>query len=701
MIAGLGRKTTRILQLVLAIATPGLFLSTCATHRTPDASYMKDGVAYGVTEGPFRGRWWNYYERGRSFQEGGFLEEAAADFRVAMQSRRKDGLWPRTYGMHFIPEYFPHRELGINLFLQGDLEGSVAELETSLAQQYSARAADYFEQVQRKLVESSGRDSMPPTLEITTKRNGLSATQITLEGVARDDTFVAAVDVAGIPYDIRVIGGEIPFQMEVLLAPGENTIPVTVVDLAGKSYTTEIVLENDLDGPAISFDEPISLPGAVTGVIFDPAGIDSLKVNDIAARLTEKGNGIAQFEVSLNEFVESFTFDGRDKLGNSTHGDYATAASTAPVSVASTSGAVAAELLAATRQGLTGANGASANSVELRLTNIEGGEAFYQDEIVVALRAEATEPIRKLSLLGTPLDIVPARRRVTISRKVPLDFGDNEVAAEAEDISGNQANVKRVVLREENQLEVSENRLAIAFIPRNDTPDIITNFILTALPGTEARINATSSDAGHAEIITLTDRFQIVDRSVLEDVLTEQTLAAERLTSRENSIALGQMTAAEVLFEVIPTYSNGHLEIILRGYSTETGLQITGNIDVAGFAQVRDDGETYFEEPLLEQLVLRLLQEFPRAHGDIFKTSGKKFYSTLNYESGSRDFRKCVVYTIDNAGGFTIPEVEGEGHITGVDRDQGFSVGIVTESLLEGVLIGDFKLREDHHVVLK
>ena len=68
------RKTSDLVVILISIA---LFLS-CAVQQDAQVK-IKDGKEYGVVEGSFRHRWWNYYERGLSFAEGEFWEEAAGD----------------------------------------------------------------------------------------------------------------------------------------------------------------------------------------------------------------------------------------------------------------------------------------------------------------------------------------------------------------------------------------------------------------------------------------------------------------------------------------------------------------------------------------------------------------------------------------------------------------------------------------------
>lgn len=110
----------------------------CGTRDDP-APKVVEGKTYGVTREPFRERWWQYCERGVSWANGGFWAEAEADLRQCLALRRTDARRARTYGMHFV-QCFAHRELGAVLIELGRLDEAQAELETSMAQEPSAKA---------------------------------------------------------------------------------------------------------------------------------------------------------------------------------------------------------------------------------------------------------------------------------------------------------------------------------------------------------------------------------------------------------------------------------------------------------------------------------------------------------------------------------------------------------------------------------
>ena len=66
------------------------FLPGCAVDK--GKIYEKNGKVYGKHEGLFKGKWYNYYLRGLSYSEGGFWEDATADFMKATKKRNEDNI---------------------------------------------------------------------------------------------------------------------------------------------------------------------------------------------------------------------------------------------------------------------------------------------------------------------------------------------------------------------------------------------------------------------------------------------------------------------------------------------------------------------------------------------------------------------------------------------------------------------------------
>ncbi|ETX02160.1 MAG: hypothetical protein ETSY1_04525 [Candidatus Entotheonella factor] len=91
-----------------------VLFSSCSMDTGP--VYTKDGQRYGLTgDQVWRGQWWQYYERALSYAEGEYWDDAIADLKQAVGTRlgQKDQRRANTYGLHFVENYFPHRELGV------------------------------------------------------------------------------------------------------------------------------------------------------------------------------------------------------------------------------------------------------------------------------------------------------------------------------------------------------------------------------------------------------------------------------------------------------------------------------------------------------------------------------------------------------------------------------------------------------------
>ena len=92
------------------------------------------------------GEWYKVYEDGLEAMENGDYKKASELFIEAIQGNADDDDNVRTYGMHSI-EYFPHRELGICLYLMGDMNGARQELQISMKMEPSERAQEYLNQI--------------------------------------------------------------------------------------------------------------------------------------------------------------------------------------------------------------------------------------------------------------------------------------------------------------------------------------------------------------------------------------------------------------------------------------------------------------------------------------------------------------------------------------------------------------------------
>ena len=141
----LGAQLQRVFCAVLLL----LSLGSCTVES--GKVYMVDGKPYCVASGIWRNKWWQNYERGLSCADGKFWDEASASFRAALaDSLGQTDRWRvNTYGVRFIDDYFPHRELGIVYYQQKRYEEAQHELELSLSTTENAKAKFYLNKVRR------------------------------------------------------------------------------------------------------------------------------------------------------------------------------------------------------------------------------------------------------------------------------------------------------------------------------------------------------------------------------------------------------------------------------------------------------------------------------------------------------------------------------------------------------------------------
>lgn len=229
-----------------------LWVAGCAVER--GQVYVKDGKRYGVTsQNTWRDRWWDYYERGTSYAEGEFWDEALSDFAAATEQRNTDQRRARTYGMRLI-DYFPHREIGIIHYRRGHYTDAILELQTSLAAEPSAKAKFYLNKARKALLMQSDQDTTPPRIVLDNLRDGWLTNRVhmTVAGYVEDDTYVAAIKVNGRERFIELAQPQLPFSQAIDLQHGPNTVDIVADDLVGRQARRRLTVVVDRHGPLVS-----------------------------------------------------------------------------------------------------------------------------------------------------------------------------------------------------------------------------------------------------------------------------------------------------------------------------------------------------------------------------------------------------------------------------------------------------------------
>jgi hypothetical protein len=236
--------------IVAALFVACLITLSCASRSTP-APKSIDGVAYGAISVPFRHRWWHYYERGVSWENGRFWLEAESDFRHCLAMRATDSRRARIYGLHFV-QCFAHRELGAVLIERGDLDGAEKELRASMAQEPSAKAEFLLKRIAQLRDKQAGALETPVDVPVLALDGPGDDQIVTSKRVlykyraqaAKELQALRITDGQGKPLMETPLTGENAGGMVALtLEPGAQVVRFTVVTAAGHSSTLERRLE--------------------------------------------------------------------------------------------------------------------------------------------------------------------------------------------------------------------------------------------------------------------------------------------------------------------------------------------------------------------------------------------------------------------------------------------------------------------------
>jgi len=247
------------IHLFLFIITPlSLLLFSCALSAPEPC--IRDGHAYGVTDDLVTSHDWDSsYRRGLSYAEGGCWEEAIEQFNQAINQRHADQWRARSYGMHVLDEYFPHRELGIVYLEKGDPAKAAEELKISLSTADSGKAKYFLNKANRLLLEDGDIDHTPREIHFKdpgNKRGEMVYTNQStyqIQGEVTDDFFVSSIVLEGRRVYLDLARPKIPFIMDVQLKQGKNSYLCQARDLVDNRTRKEVKIFLDQKGPIVLF----------------------------------------------------------------------------------------------------------------------------------------------------------------------------------------------------------------------------------------------------------------------------------------------------------------------------------------------------------------------------------------------------------------------------------------------------------------
>lgn len=631
------KKTASVL-LTLVVLFP---LTGCAVKqaRTP---YIKDDEEFGKTGGLFRARWWNYYERGMSFADGGFNDEALEDFKRAIVGRNSDQWRARTYGMHFV-NYFPHRELGIVYYRQRKVEAAIRELEISLKTAESAKAKFFLNKARKLDLEASGKDLMPPIIRFSDNQDDEFITNrlaVNVEGTVTDDSFVSSMQINGNPFHLELSVPFFNFSREIRLKEGINKISVTADDLLGRTTRKELKVRADWRGPLISLrvirsnNVPGGGPTRVIGVVTDKSGIVSLVVNGREIASDQEDELV--FEHGLN--IGYLSIKAVDIAGNVTLASYPRVKK-ASLRSRGPRFASAANLLVPSRQPIpvqlsegpretnghifeTAASGRGRPNIHIE--NYEKDMAVYGDSILLEGSVSDDEELVSLKING---EQVLKRRGIALyfSRLLPLEVGENLVMVEAANASGGRS-VRRIeIMRKIQQVRQIGSRMSIAVLPmeKRGEPSAVSEAVYGSL------VSALVSQA----------RFNVVERERLDELLRELKLSSTELVTPATASRLGRIVSADSMLAGSIMENKEAIEIVAELIDSETS-EVISSEDVFD-----EDKSLRSVANLLERLAWKFKNDFPLLEGKVIDLEGrKKLLVDMGQETRIRKHCRLILF---------------------------------------------------------
>jgi curli biogenesis system outer membrane secretion channel CsgG len=569
-------------------------------------SLMTSGAFASDDSGTFRGKWWNYYDRGVAYSEKDDSSNAIADLKKAASMRDKDQRMARTYGMHFI-DYFPHRELGIVYFDRGEFEKAVSELEESIQHAESARANYFLNRARKALLMNKDRAGLtPPSIIVGSPADNMSVRdfRIVVRGRASGSGHVAKIDVGGNPYRFDLALTTVDFEKEISLNEGENKVVITAEDLLGTVSEKTIAVNVDREGPTINvYDLVAGSAGEektvkITGEVADLTGIRQLDIAGRPVKCPEAKS--CEFSVSVSRISGIISIHAVDLLDNETRADME----------------IEKDLLAFSKKPapvLLAFNGDKIFSFDkeapvVKLKDTADIPAVFVDKYFVEGEVFDNKAVEKILVNGAAV-AVKKGRKIFFSKTVKLNEGKNRLSVEAFDSSGNKGRSEFAVTR--------------------DVPDVMqagARMSVTILPFEIKQKGTDLAQLAYERLIgSFVDqkRFNVIERTKLDRVLLEQKLTKAKLTDPEHSVKVGRLMSASAIVATSIKEGPKSVEIVSRVINTETS-EVMEVKDVFS-----EDKSSSSVRELMDGLAAKVAAEFPVVEGMVVKKDHGIIYSDI------------------------------------------------------------------------
>jgi len=639
----------------------------------------------------YRGKWWNYYVRGRWYADGGYYNEAIQDFKRSVSLRSRDERSARSYGLHFW-EYFAHRELGIVYYNQEKYEEAKKELEASLSTADSARTKFYLNKCNEAILKITKSDQEPPQIKISSHADGefVNTPIINLKGIVSDDCYANSnnILIQGKKLFIELAEKNINFSEDVSLRPGENVICMEASDLTGKSTQRNLKITLDIHPPILYLDDVQIRQkdgkqiASVKGTVVDDYGLKELYINDTEVHIHSHKEDNFDEDIVLTD-GNKISFKVVDIAGNETKGKqqldtkaslwpedtqdsvkYVYHSTHKPILIAASKfdkssivSLLAVQDVNVSQSSPPASSAPDENNGEeakpeqtlpqstvkdtvppIIHTDIKSA-IIYDANLFFSGDAHDDSGVAKLSVNQNPLEIRQGKH-VFFNHFLTLKEGENTITVKAVDSQGNETQLPTVKITKKTfELLETDARYTVALLPlrifteKGVPSETIYSMLLKAFDEEPKRFN-----------------FVERDRTKLEEILHEQKISNTELTSPDAAIRIGKIRAAEgMLFGAVEEDTKG-INVILRLVDTET-TQVLANADVYD-----EDKSMKNLEWLMHGLSLKMKRQFPMIEGNVIHVSGNGFHVNTGAKSGVGVGMKLLLFREIKEGDIVLKE---------------------------------------------
>lgn len=562
----------------------------------------------------FRHRWWNYYARALERADDNALADARADLKAALRQRGRDQRMARTYGMHY-RDYFPHRELGVLAWRDGDLQTAEKELRKSLEQYPTAKARFYLDLVRRTLIRRRGAAVPPPEITLEASEDVLWSRRqaVAIKGRVSDPNYVQQVFVNGRPLLLDGSRASFDFSHALTLPQGCHEIVVEAVNLAGRRSRRTVKVCADRLGPAVVLDRMTIQDGRILlrGEAYDPAGVAAVRVNDVD--LPAAGAPETLIEHTLAGGAGDVVIECRDRLGNQSRFRLDPAqwqgGGVRPKTLA---GLELAGLFESSDQ----------RPPVLQLQDWQARQSVYLDQVVITGSVRDPDKVSVLTINDEP--VLPRDGAlVFFCHIVSLEPGVNTIVLKARDAAGYGCTRQVVIERRIPKALMLEQRLRL------------TIFAFEHKGRVSPAGFAFQDDFIH-ELIERR-RFQVVERQRLDLILQEHKINHTDLIDAGTAVRVGNLAAAQAVVAGSLVESATGIEIVGRVIDSETG-DIVCTVDAYG-----EDKTLPGLKVLAKAMALKIHREFPLVNGRVLDRRDNTILTDLTLED-LRVQRRILVY---------------------------------------------------------